>query len=133
MHAEANRFSREISSFFDAYFKDEKLATSYIELILFVEESGDTTQKEIAEKMSLAPSTITRFINKLEKSGLVLKKMDGRSAQVMLTKKGVKAAPGLREKYKQAEADLKELLGDKFVNTTRQLLDHGSEIMAGPE
>ena len=132
MHTEANRFSREISAFYDSYFKSEKLATSYIELILIVEEAGDVTQKEIADKLSLAPSTITRFINKLEKRGLVSKKMDGRMARIVLTNRGAQQAPELREKYHQAESDLQKLLGDKFVDTTRQLLDHGSEIMARP-
>lgn len=129
MHIEANRFSREISAFYDAYFKEDKLATSYIELILIVDEVGSTTQKGIAEKLSLAPSTITRFINKLEKGGLVLKEMDGRSAKVTLTKKGKSSAAHYRSKIAQAEADLMELLGEKFVDTTRQLLDHGSELM----
>lgn len=129
MHTEANRFSREISAFYDAYFEEDKLATSYIELILIVDEAGSTTQKEIAEKLSLAPSTITRFINKLEKRGFVVKEMDGRSAMITLTKEGVSNAVIFRRKYDQAEADLMELLGDKFVDTTRQLLDHGSEMM----
>ena len=132
MHTEANLFSREISAFYDSYFKSEKLATSYIELILIVEEAGDVTQKEIADKLSLAPSTITRFINKLEKRGFVSKKMDGRMARVILTNKGAQEAPKLREKYQQAETDLQDLLGDKFVDTTRQLLVHGSEIMIRP-
>lgn len=129
MHTEANRFSREISAFFDAYFKEEKLATSYIELILIVDEAGSTTQKGIAEKLSLAPSTITRFINKLEKRGFVLKEMNGRNAMITLTKEGALNAVNFRRKYDQAETDLMELLGEKFVDTTRQLLDHGSEMM----
>lgn len=129
MHTEANRFSREISAFYDAYFEKDKLATSYIELILIVEEAGSTTQKGIAEKLSLAPSTITRFIDKLEKRGFVVKEMDGRSAMITLTKEGASKALNFRRKYDRAEADLMELLGDKFVDTTRQLLDHGSEMM----
>lgn len=130
MHTEANRFSREISAFYDAYFKEEKLATSYIELILIVDEAGSTTQKGIAEKLSLAPSTITRFINKLEKRGFVLKEMDGRNAMITLTKEGASNAINFRRKYDQAEMELMELLGEKFVDTTRQLLNHGSEMMA---
>ncbi len=129
MHNEANRFSREISSFFDAYFEEEKLATSYIEILLMINEAGSANQKWIAEKMDLAPSTITRFIHRLEKLGIVKKEVDGRMAKISLTKKGLKMAPALGAKYEKAESDLKELLGEKFVDTTRQLLDHGSEII----
>ena len=129
MHNEANRFSREISAFFDAYFEGDKLATSYIELILMVNETGSATQKWIAGKMNLAPSTITRFIHKLEKQGIVKKEMEGRMAKISLTKKGSKQATALKAKYDKAESDLIGLLGEKFVDTTRQLLDHGSEIL----
>ncbi|MEX0944235.1 MAG: MarR family transcriptional regulator [Balneolaceae bacterium] len=129
MHSTANKFSRDISAFFDAIFKEDKLATSYIELILIVEEYESVSQKLIATKMNLAPSTITRFINKLEKMGYLSKKMDGRLARISLTKKGSDKVPLFQKKYEDAEIKLKNLLGVKYVETTTQLLAHGSSLM----
>ena len=129
MHAITNSLSREISAFYDTYFKEDKLATSYVELLLLIEDYDKISQKVIATKMNLAPSTITRFLNKLIKKGVVSKKMDGRISYVELSEQGKKEVPKLRNKYEQAEDDLKEILGSKFVDTTKQLLMHGAALL----
>lgn len=131
MHAITNSISREITKFYDVYFKDDNLATSYVELLLLIEDYEKISQKAIAAKMNLAPSTITRFINKLIKKGWVSKKMDGRISYVTLSEKGVNEVPKLRKKYEQVEDDLKEILGFKFVHTTKQLLMHGAALLQG--
>ena len=127
MHLAINSFSREISQFFDAYFEPYNLATSYIELLLLVEKHEKITQKKIAEEMNLAPSTITRFIKKLEKQGLTDKEKDGRTALIVLSEDGKKLVSELSERYEKAISDLKNKLGEKFVDTTEQLLKHGAE------
>lgn len=129
MHAITNSISREITGFYDAYFKEDKLATSYIELLLLIEDYEKISQKVIAKKMNLAPSTITRFINKLVKQGLISRRMDGRISYIALSDEGLKQVPGLRAKYEQAESDLKEILGSKYVDTTKQLLAHGASLL----
>lgn len=129
MHAITNSISREITGFYDAYFKEDKLATSYVELLLLIEDYDKISQKAIAQKMNLAPSTITRFINKLIKKRLVSKMMDGRISYVELSETGKKEVPKLRKKYEQAEEDLKELLGSRYVDTTKQLLIHGAALL----
>lgn len=129
MHAITNSFSREISQHFDSYFEEYNLATSYIELILLVQEEGKVTQKELADRMNLAPSTITRFVQKLEKTGFVEKSKDGRIATIKLTISAESVAENMRQSYEQAVQDLKEKLGEKFVDTTDQLLQHGTELL----
>jgi len=129
MHSATNSFSREISQFFDAYFESYELATSYIELLLLLHEHEKLSQKEIAEQMNLAPSTITRFIKKLEKKGLTSKEKDGRSALIVLSENGKKTATEMGKAYSRAKADLEKILGEKFVSTTEQLLEHGAALL----
>lgn len=129
MHAITNSISREITGFYDSYFKEYKLATSYIELLLMIEDYEKISQKVIVTKMNLAPSTITRFLNKLIKKGLVSKMMDGRISYVELSEQGKKDVPKMREKYEQADEDLKEILGARYVDTTKQLLIHGAALL----
>lgn len=127
MHAILNSFSRDVSRYFDDYFKQHNLATPYIELLLLIDERENISQKEISKELNLAPSTITRFINKLNKRGLVEKKMNGRMATIRLSKKGNELVPVLRTSYNKAMENLRKKLGDKFVHTTEQLLKHGSD------
>lgn len=133
MHATINSFSREISSFFDNHFKDEDLATSYIELLILLLDYDALPQQQIAEKMNLAPSTITRFVKKLEKRGYILKKKEEGMVKVLLSDDGVKAAKRFRKSYRSAVKSLKSVLGNKFVETTEQLLGHGVTLMKDAE
>lgn len=133
MHSEANTFSRSVSKHFDDYFKDYGLATSYVEVLIFIKNEGPVLQKEIAVHLNLDPSTITRFLNKLQKGGWVVKKkVDGRK-KIALNSDRVEEVTTLQELYREAEDELSEILGEKFLVTTVKLLQHGNSMFEGRE
>ncbi|MDX1590591.1 MAG: MarR family transcriptional regulator [Balneolaceae bacterium] len=127
MHTAANHFSREISRFFDSYFEDHQLATSYVQLLRLIDENGSMTQKEIAEQMNLAPSTITRFIGKLEKLNMVRKSRSGKEMTVQINEGEQSTVNQLIALLNQAELDLEKLLGKKYIETTSALLEYGAK------
>ena len=129
MHLAANSFSREISSHFDSYFEEFDLATSYVELLLILLEKKELTQNDFAEEMNLAPSTITRFVNKLVKKGLLKKEKSGRTAIIKLSNKGEALASKLETAYEKAVQDLESILGERYVHTTKELLLHGTQLL----
>ncbi len=129
MHSAASSFSREITRHFDSYFKNHNLATSYVELLLMLQVKEESSQNDLAEEMNLAPSTITRFVTKLVKKGLVQKKKDGRTAVITLSKKGQSLVPELKTSFDTAVADLESILGEKYVHTTNELLLHGTNFL----
>ncbi len=129
MHSTSNSFSREITRHFDSYFEEYDLATSYVELLLILNEKEELSQNDLADEMKLAPSTITRFINKLVKKNLVQKKKVGRTAVITLSKKGQDQLPALKRNFDDAVNDLKAILGDKYVHTTKELLLHGATLL----
>ena len=129
MHSAANLFSREISRHFDSYFTEFNLATSYAELLLILFEHEELSQNDLAEEMKLAPSTITRFVNKLVKKGLVEKNKVGRTAVITLSQEGQAVSPALKNSFENAVKDLENILGEKYVHTTKELLLHGSILL----
>ncbi|GAA3332914.1 hypothetical protein GCM10020331_094880 [Ectobacillus funiculus] len=65
----ASRFARNITKISrkrHLIFGD--LAPSYLYMIMIVKFHPEITQKELCHKLSIAPSTSTRFIDKLEKN-----------------------------------------------------------------
>lgn len=130
MYREINALSRMVADHFDSYFKDFGLTTSYVELLLEIKELGSCGQSELSEKFRFAPSTITRFIAKLEKKKLVRREKEGRSVIISLSEKGAALANQLKDAYESATNDLKEKLGPKYVDTTRRLLLHGIQELA---
>jgi DNA-binding MarR family transcriptional regulator len=127
MHSAINKLNREISRHFDSYFSEFNLATSYVELLMIVHQKETVTQKEIAETLDLAPSTITRFINKLVKRGFIEKKRSGKTMMVSLRKGKMEEVTDLGKIYKRAESDLQKILGEKYTETTSKLIEYGIE------
>jgi DNA-binding MarR family transcriptional regulator len=81
-------FSREISSIAENAFMDLGLTPSDAYLIMVVNEKPNVQPTEISEKILLAPSTITRMIEKLEKRSIVTRTQEGKYTYVAVTTKG---------------------------------------------
>lgn len=127
MHFTVNSFAREVGKIFDEYIKPLGIATSYAELLMKLEDKEGLQQHEIAEEMNLAPSTITRFIAKLQKEKLVRKRKKTGRSDVILTEEGREKTDQIKKEYAKAKKELEKLLGEKFAATTEQLLKHGIE------
>lgn len=126
-HITVNHFSRQVSSFFDEELAEFGLATSYVELLLIIRSNGSCTQKKVSEVLGLAPSTITRFVDKLVAREFIEKEKDGRESILKLTQKGIDSTRKMEVKYRDTEAKLREKLGDKYFETTGKLLNFGVE------
>ncbi len=126
-HSSVSSFSRTLSSFFDERLSRFNFATSYIELMILMNNNDQMSQKAIAEQLSLAPSTITRFVDKLKKEGYLTKKRDGRSVTIELTEKGRQVSKEMDAEYHSAVDEIRELMGDKYLETVGKLLVYGSE------
>jgi DNA-binding MarR family transcriptional regulator len=81
-------FSREISSIAENAFMDLGLTPSDAYLIMVVNEKPNVQPTEISERILLAPSTITRMIEKLEKRHIVTRTQEGKYTYVAVTTKG---------------------------------------------
>lgn len=128
-HSETNTFSRNLTAFFDEKLHSFGLATSYVELLLLLKKNGGFSQKSLAKNLSLAPSTITRFIDKLEKQEYVKKERQGREVYVELTEKGLQVSSDMESAYQSAVEELKEMFGEKFVVTVGKLLEYGNDVL----
>jgi DNA-binding MarR family transcriptional regulator len=122
----ASRFARNITKLAEKTFEFGDLAPSYLYMIMIVKFHPEITQKELCHKLSIAPSTSTRFIDKLEKLKLVTRKVNGKQTYISLTEEG-------EEIYKQFRVSLKELftgysqiLGREFSMDLSKMLNEAS-------
>ena len=124
-HLRLNRFSRDLTAHFDQRLKGLGLAVSYIELLISLDENGECSQKFLGEELHLAPSTITRFLQKLETKELLTRRKKGYVSLVSLTPKGKKIAERGKVIYKEAWQEVLHQVGDKYAETTGKLLEYG--------
>ncbi|WP_410512809.1 MarR family transcriptional regulator [Paenibacillus sp. BR2-3] len=84
----ANRLSRVITKMAEEEFAPTGLTPMYGYLIRLVNGAPGISQKELSEKLYIAPSTVTRFVDKLEGKKLVERKVQGKTVLIYPTDKG---------------------------------------------
>jgi DNA-binding MarR family transcriptional regulator len=120
-----NAFSRVISTRADKVCKPYGLTASYAFVLLGIMENPGSDQKSIGDSYHFAPSTMTRFIDKLEKKELLMREQDGKSVKLHLTKKGEKLTKDLSKAIRLFSTNLEKDLGDKYADTLNRLLQFG--------
>jgi DNA-binding MarR family transcriptional regulator len=122
----ASRFARNITKMAEKTFDFGDLAPSYLYMIMIVKFHPEITQKELCHKLSIAPSTSTRFIDKLEKQKLVTRKVSGKQTLISLTDEGEKVYKQFRVSLKELFTDYSQILGREFSMDLSKMLHEAS-------
>lgn len=109
----ANRLSRAITKMAEDEFAPTGLTPMYGYLIRLAIMMPGITQKDLSEKLAVAPSTLTRFIDKLVIKGLVERKVQGKTVLVYATDKGRQMEDSLQQASKRLRERYAEVLGEE--------------------
>ena len=96
------KLDRMLNKMADEAFKETGLSPTYGFILLILKEKDGLPQKDIAQMLYSAPSTIARFVEKLEYKGYIKTVSDGRLSLVYLTDEG-------REFIKEIDSSWEEL------------------------
>ncbi|UUZ81983.1 MarR family transcriptional regulator [Paenibacillus sp. P26] len=123
----ANRLSRAITKLAEEEFAPTGLSPMYGYIIRLVNGDPGISQKELAEKLSIAPSTLSRFIDKLEGRQLVERKVNGKTVLVYPTAKGKELEETIRTASKNMRRRYEALLGVEYADQLSKDLEVASE------
>ena len=122
-------FSREIASIAEIAFADLGLTPSDAYLIMCVNEKPNIQPTEISDKILLAPSTITRMIEKLEKRSIVTRSTEGKYTFVAATAKGKDIYIAIIKKWDEIGALFTAKLGDSTVTSLVQFTTQAAAML----
>ena len=115
----ASKTARVITKMAEEEFMMTGLAPNYAFLVNIVNEKGEINRKDIAEYLHMAPSTITRFVDKLESKKLVKRKIVGKNSMISSTKKGLELQPKIDEAWHNLYVRYSEIIsydiGDRLT------------------
>ena len=111
----SNRFARYMTKLAEKAFAKINLSPTYVYLLVVVNQYPGITQKELCEKLSIAPSTSTRFIDKLEKLNLVYRRLEGKETHIHLTEKGIRLSEEIDECFVEFNKQYTSILGEEKV------------------
>lgn len=101
--------SREQRKRMDALLTDYGLHVGQEMLLMNVAEADGCTQNEIAECLGIQPATVTRMLQRVERSGLIERRKDpddNRVTRVYLTEAGRQQERRLNDLWTTVEGDL---------------------------
>lgn len=125
----AARFARQMEKLAEEAFSSVDIPPSYAYLIITINDFPGISQKELCKKLTIAPSTSTRFIDKLVKNNYVVRKPDGKHIFIYLTDKGISLCNEIYESLNKIYLRHLEILDESHSQQLIHLLHKASELM----
>jgi DNA-binding MarR family transcriptional regulator len=111
MYFSANQLARHLNTIAEEAFKDLALTPTQGFALIAVGELGKHTPSEIAAELEMKPSTITRFLDKLEKLEFVERTYQGRQAHIEITPAGTDELKKIYESWRKIDLKIQEVYG----------------------
>jgi DNA-binding MarR family transcriptional regulator len=111
-----NTLSRYLLKFAQKEFDPLGISPAHASLLLMVYDTPGISPKQLSKNLHLTPSTITRFLDVLEKKVLVTRKTKGKSAFVFPTQKGLELKKPVAMAYKSLYHKYTSILGENTAN-----------------
>lgn len=119
----ASKLARVISRLAEEEFASTGLSPTYAFLLMAVCDQPGIAQQDLAARLHLTPSTVTRLLDKLEGNGLAERRTAGKNSLVFLTRKGEEAQSEIKQAWGRLYDRYSAILG-------RQEGDRLTEIIA---
>jgi len=109
----ANSLSRAITRMADEEFSKLGMSTSHAFLLMLTIEKPGISQKDLAQQLNLAQSTVSRFVDSLAKRGLIERISSGKQAHIYPTSVGKKQLDTIQDSWKNLYQRYCKLLGEE--------------------
>ncbi len=111
-----NALSRSLLKLAEKEFSHLKLSPAHASLLLLVYDTPGINAKQLCLLLNLTPSTITRFVDALEKKKLLRREAKGKSTHIFPSEKGLQIKESVARAYEQIILKYTDLLGANTVN-----------------
>ena len=107
----ANSLSRSITRLAEEAFKPTGLSPSHAFVLMTAASSPGIGPGDLAARLALAPSTVTRFVDALVAKGLLSRLAEGRTARLAATPAGLALLKGVELSWKRLHTAYTNILG----------------------
>lgn len=129
LYFSVSRLNRNISRLAELEFKKIDIAPSYAFLMMLLHEWKELTPTQISTALDVKPSTTTRFLDKLQRQELIVRRLEGKFSYVSLSKLGVKKMPQIIGVYETLEYKYTKILTNKLVSKQKTVLNDMVDII----
>ena len=127
LYYSASALARVMTKKADEHFAPTGLSSSYALVLMSVADRDTILAGEIAEEVQLTPSTVSRFLDKMEMKGLIQREQCGRNTQVMITEEGKKLIPKVKKAWKALYTDYTSIVGEEETKALTSCMNQAME------
>ena len=102
------------------------LSHAYVYLIALVNDNKGISPSELAQKLNLAPSTITRMIDKLVAKGILERKTEGKNSMTYPTDKSIEMQKHIVATFQLLYKRITDVLGKKESYKLIKMIDEAT-------
>ncbi|ASQ48142.1 MarR family transcriptional regulator [Leptotrichia sp. oral taxon 498] len=114
----------------EAFEKIDICPTHAFLMMLLKEEKNGLSVNQISSSLAIAPSTVTRFVDKLVSKGYVVREKMGKNSFTKITEKGLNEIDEIYEAWHGITEKIEELVGDKtYLERTKKSFKEFVEIL----
>ena len=113
---------RKQTTYINGQLKDVSLSSGLYPVLINAYKNEGISQEELAKKLHVNESTVTRNLDKLEKKGLIMKTPEKRKKIINVTSKGGKIAQKVLDYDEKWDDMIKESLSDEEFKDFKKLL-----------
>ena len=114
----------------EAFEKIDICPTHAFLMMLLKEEKNGLSVNQISSSLAIAPSTVTRFVDKLVSKGYVVREKMGKNSFTKITEKGLNEIDEIYEAWRGITEKIEELVGDKtYLERTKKSFKEFVEVL----
>jgi MarR family transcriptional regulator, organic hydroperoxide resistance regulator len=121
--------SRVITEMAEEEFAGTGLSPTYAFLLMLVNGKQGISQKELGTRLHLAPSTVTRFIDKLEAKRLLRRVEQGKNSLIFSTDSGKKLQARIQTCWNNLYERYSGILGEKNGDRLTDMMARASDTL----
>lgn len=125
----SNRLSNILRRKAEESFHPLGIGVPYVYLLIVVNQHDGISQADLCEKLDIAPSTCTRFVDRLVKQGILRREHEWKTAHVFLTEQGRETCDGIDGCIENLLASVRCVLGEEKMNhLSKEMWDACEEL-----
>ena len=99
-------------------------------MIILKEEENGLTVNQISETLAIAPSTVTRFVDKLIAKGYVKREKSGKNSITKITVEGLKIIPDIYKSWDGISEKIEEVIGnEEYLRKTGESFKEFADVL----
>jgi len=117
-----SKLNRNVQRVAEEIFRPTGLPPSYGLLLLLLDEWKELSPSKISETLDIKPSTTTRFLDKLQKQNIVVRRIEGKYSYISLTPFGLSKLPEIKGAFETLEYKLQKLVSARVSTREKPIL-----------